>query len=77
MTTNTVTRIHAAALLDLYVLAHVGDAVISGVLTSYDDTGFTLAHADYRGVSTGSTTHSYTDTTTLVNFYDDADDTDD
>lgn len=77
MTTSPIViRINAANLHNLYVLAHVDGSAISGVLTSYDDTGFTLAHVDHTGTPTGSTTHAYADTTSLVNFYDDADDVD-
>lgn len=77
MTTSTITSLHAATLVDHYVLVNAGDAVLSGYLTSYDDTTVTVSHVDHRGVTTGTTVLPYADVTTLVDFYDDTNDTDD
>lgn len=70
MTVNATT---AAILRDQYVLVIAFGGAVSGTLTEYTDTNFTVTHTDVNGRVTGSQTFAYADVEDLANFYADDD----
>lgn len=74
MTVNATT---AATLLDRHVLVNIGSRALSGRLTAFDATTFTVAHTDHTGASAGATTLPYSAVDGLSDFYADFDGDDD